>query len=283
MPTEPANTTPVTADAEDEPKGSGPTVRQAVLARLGTLPRHALSKPGWTIAVLSTIAFVIGLAQQWPEVFFGGHAVGQFVRNLAYALVGAVVFNWILVEIPAGRRKLLAYKRHEPALDYLVKFGPSLLAGYRGAAEKMNAAHSDPDAWDRESIMRCARSIYEVAPIYFGEERRRFLAIGIRGTQEFLDGMEPASYFLDLDVAVALALFPAERGLHQLQPPPSDLPDPWQRDAHIVWELLEASRSLYAALQECAPHIQIQVEQGNTLFPDGTTYFARLSDVSPQR
>jgi len=262
---------------------TGPSVKQAILARLRSFPRRALSKPGWTIAVLSAIAFVIEVAQQWPEAFIGGHAVGEFVRNLAYALVGAVVFNWILVEIPAGRRKLLAYKRHEPALDYLVKFGPGLLAGYRGAAEKVNAAHSDPAAWDRKSIMQCARSIYEVAPSYFGAERRKFLAVGIRGTQEFLDGMEPASYFLDLDVAVALALFPAERGLHQLQPPPRDLPDPWQRDAHIVWELLEASRSLYAALQECAPDIQIQVEQTNTLFPDGTTYFVRLSDVSPQK
>ncbi|RHW46379.1 hypothetical protein D1832_06005 [Dermacoccus abyssi] len=45
------------------------------------------------------------MAQRWHELFPGAHAVGEVVRNLAYALLGAVIFERIIVEMPARRRR----------------------------------------------------------------------------------------------------------------------------------------------------------------------------------
>ncbi|AMB41647.1 MULTISPECIES: hypothetical protein [Paenarthrobacter] len=39
----------------------------------------------WTILVLSCVALTIEVRQQWPEFFVPGHAIGEFIQNLAHA------------------------------------------------------------------------------------------------------------------------------------------------------------------------------------------------------
>ena len=235
-------------------------------------------RPVWTIVVLGVIALTIGVCQQWPEFFFPGHAIGEVVRNLAYTLIGAVLFNWILIEIPAQRRRRLAYPRHQLALQFLVQSGPLMLAWYRGAAQLLGAVERSPDAWDRPSLEKCVRSIFEKNPANFGQERRQLLAMQINAIQMSLDGIEAASYFLDPDVAVALALFPATKGFNQLQPPAAEDPEPWKRDVHIAWELIQASRRLYEALRSCAPDLELSVESGSAVV-NGSTWNVDLNDL----
>lgn len=240
--------------------------------------QKALLRPVWTIAGLGVIALAIEVCQYWPEFFLGGHAIGEFIRNLAYALIGAVLFNWVLIEIPSQRRRRLAYARHQLGFQLLVLMGPSMVAWYRGAAEITGAAERSPDAWDRSNLEACVRSIFEKAPTVFGEERRRLLAVQVSGVQLTLDGMEAASYFFDPDVAMALALFPGNKGLNQLQPPEAKDPDPWQRDVHIAWELLHASRQLYEALQVHAADLELNVEKGAVEL-NGITWPVDLNDL----
>lgn len=153
-----------------------------------------------------------------------------------------------------------------------------MIAFYRGMANLLKLEVSTLDAWDRTSIVKCVQSIYEKAPTVL-QERRTFLATQIKALQVALDGLEPATYFLDPDVAVALALFPAEKGLNQLQPPEPDDSEPWNREVHITWELLEASRRLYSALEACAPDLELNVESGCTSFKDGSTWHVCLKDL----
>ncbi|MDO5878089.1 MULTISPECIES: hypothetical protein [Paenarthrobacter] len=240
--------------------------------------QRALLRPVWTIIALGVIAFTIEVCQQWPEFFFPGHAIGEVVRNLAYALIGAVLFNWILIEIPAQRRRRIAYPRHRLAFQLLVQSGAHMLAYYRGAAHLLDAETRTLDAWNRETIEACVYSIYEKVPAIV-DERRQLLAVHIMGLQAALDGLEAATEFLDPDVAMALALFPAAKGFQQLQPPEASDPQPWQREAHIAWELLEGSRRLYQALQANAPQIDLEVEEGVVSFSYGSTWHVNLSDL----
>ncbi|MDQ0077912.1 hypothetical protein [Arthrobacter oryzae] len=240
--------------------------------------QRALLRPVWTIVVLGVIALTIEVCQQWPEFFFPGHAIGEVVRNLAYALIGAVLFNWILIEIPAQRRRRLAYVRHRLALQFLVQSGPLMLAWYRGAAQLLGATERSLDAWDRSSIEKYVRSIYEKTPTV-AQERRQLLGVAISGIQLSLDGLEAAADFFDPDVAVALSIFPAAKGIHQLQPPAAGDPEPWKRDVHIAWELLEGSRRLYDALLSSVPDLELNVEDGNVIFSDKSTWHVSLNEL----
>lgn len=230
------------------------------------------------LAALGAVSLTIEVCQQWPEFFFPGHAIGEFIRNLANALVAAVLFNWILVEIPAQRRRRLAYSRHLLALQLLTQSGPHSLAYYRGAADLVGADVTELDAWDTESIEGYVHAIYEKVPTII-HERRQLLGVQINALQLALEGLEPASYFLDPDVAVALALFPAEKGLNQLQPPEADDPEPWKREVHIAWSLLEASRRLYGALASCAPYLELEAEKGCVTMNNNKTWHVRLEDL----
>jgi hypothetical protein len=114
--------------------------------------------------------------------------------------------------------------------------------------------------------------------MYFGPQRAGLLANGIHGVQVTLDGMKASQFFFDADVAHALALFPGTVGLRQLQVA-RDASGfiPWQRDAHIVWELLEASRRLYPALRRSVPDISFSL--GLSQLSDGTVLQSQESDV----
>lgn len=260
----------------------GAARKAAFSGKAGSWLQRALLNPVWTIAALSFVALTIEVCQAWPEFFVPGHAIGEFVRNLAYALIGAVLFNWILIEIPAARRRRIAYHRHFLAFQVLVQIGPSMLAWYRLAAKRLGVTEGPLDAWSRSSLEGFVRAIYEAHPATVSAERRQMLTTAILGIQTSLDGLEPVTYFLDPDVAAALAHFPATKGLNQLQPPEATDPQPWQRDVHIAWELLEGARRLYAALRSCAPDLDLEVEGGEVSFPNySPTENPRLEDLVP--
>lgn len=69
------------------------------------LMRDVLDQPMHGLLPLSAVALGIEIGQYWSEWFPGAHAIGEYVRNLAYALIGALIFNWLIVEIPARRRR----------------------------------------------------------------------------------------------------------------------------------------------------------------------------------
>jgi hypothetical protein len=73
-----------------------------MLKRLAGHASELLPQPLRALLYLSAVAFGVELAQYVPEYFPGGHALGEIVRNLAYALIGAVVFQWLVVELPAS-------------------------------------------------------------------------------------------------------------------------------------------------------------------------------------
>ena len=241
--------------------------------------QRALLRPVWTLIVLAAVALTIEVCQQWPEFFFPGHAIGEFVRNLAYALIGAVLFNWILIEIPAQRRRRSAYLRNLQALKFLVQAGPLTLAWFRGAGKRLGLAEYEPDGWDQPSVTDYIREVYGKNVQSVTAERRKLLVVNIQAVQLMLDGLDSASYFLDSDVALALAHYPATKGLNQLQPPAADDPEPWNRDAHITWELLQASRRLNEALTANAPYLELDVETGSVKFSDGLTEGVRAADL----
>lgn len=258
--------------------GSPPEVPLLSSRTVGWL-QHALLRPVWTLIALAAVALTIEVCQQWPEFFFPGHAIGEFVRNLAYALIGAVLFNWILIEIPAQRRRRSAYSRNLQALKFLVQAGPLTLAWFRGAGKRLSLTEREPDGWDQSSLTNYVHDVYKKNVQQVSDERRKLLVVNIQAVQLMLDGLDSASYFFDSDVALALAHYPATKGINQLQPPAPDDPEPWKRDAHITWELLQASRRLNDALTANAPYLELDVETGGVTFSDGLTEGVRTDDL----
>lgn len=241
------------------------------------LVRDILDRPMRGLVPLLLLALGIELGQYWTELFPGGHAIGEFVRNLAYALIGALIFNWLIVEIPARRRRRAAYEYHKLDFETLLGLGPACIAQYR---------HFNPpgapvlDSWDKKSVWECAKRTAEHQPLHFAPQRAQLLAVSFQGVQMTLDGMKSSTFFFDPDVAHALALFPGTVGVRQLQVTQDNNGFiPWQRDAHIVWELLEASRRLYPALRRHVPDISFSI--GLMTLGDGTNLFSQESDLLP--
>jgi len=239
------------------------------------LGARLLDKPMRALIPLLVVALMIELGQYRHELIPGGHAVGELVRNLTYALMGALVFHWLIVEIPERRRRRAAYEYNRLGFETLLTAGAALIAQYR---HFQPPGEAEFDAWSQRSISARAKAIATHTPLYFGAQRADLLENVIYGVQVTLDGIKSAQIFFDPDVAHALALFPGTVGLRQLQV----LRDPggsisWQRDSHIVWELLEASRRLYPALRRSVPDISFNL--GQSELTDGTVVHSRESDV----
>ena len=64
-----------------------------MLKRFAGHASEFLQRPVRALLYLSAVALGVEFAQYVPEYFYGGHALGEIVRNLAYALIGAVVFQ----------------------------------------------------------------------------------------------------------------------------------------------------------------------------------------------
>ena len=227
------------------------------------------------LAPLVAVVLVAEFGQYWPEAVRGSHAIGEVVRNLAYALIGALIFNWIIVELPERRRRRAAYEYNKVAMEVLITVGAASIAEYRHLHPAGPAAL---DAWRRESVAGCARAIAALNPLYFGPERAGMLQTIIFGVRTALDGMKGVQLLLDADVAHALALFPSDVGLNQLQVTRDNRGHvPPERDAHIVWELLEGSRRLYRALRRNVPEMSLNL--GQSVLSDGTVVEALEADL----
>lgn len=181
---------------------------------MNILWRGLLDHPLRALGPLSAVALTFEVGQYWTEMFPGAHAFGEFVRNVAYALIGAVVFNWVIVEIPERRRRRSAYELNWLGLDLLVKLGPTLVASYRAA---LPGREDELNAWSKESIQGRAQLLGAPPAIFFGPSRVGLLNSSVLGVQLALDGMDSARFFFDPDVSHALALYPATKGYRQLQ------------------------------------------------------------------
>ncbi|MFD7307650.1 hypothetical protein [Promicromonospora sp. NPDC059942] len=222
--------------------------RQAVRVRSRalTLGESILSHPLLTLGILTAAALVLEIAQYRVEIVPGGHAVSVVVRNIVYGLIAAVIFEWLIVEIPGKRRSRATSEINYTSLMLLVNAGPLLLAHYR---------HYVPgvDSWDKESIKQAAQSIDASNPTFFSSERTGYVSTHIMGMHAALEDVRLCQGFLDVRVAQAIAYFPSKSGLRQIQVTPSANQSITPgRDYEIVWELLTASRRLYAALRESA-------------------------------
>ncbi|MBD5830952.1 hypothetical protein [Janibacter melonis] len=231
--------------------------------------RWLLDHPAQSIGGLLFLAFTIEVAQAWSEWLPGGHAVGEIVRNLAYALVGALLFNWLVVKIPDERRQRSAYQSHEMAFKVLVLSAVGPLGYFRGLLEGIGDALGEDlgevDAHDKARIWAAAETLRWHAPQVFSDHSDMFGTFGsaVMGAQVSLEGLAASTSFFHPDVAHALGTYPATTGLQQLQLPPADadLDLRVNRSAHIVWHLLEGGRRLVAALDEHAPYLDLEIDE----------------------
>lgn len=230
--------------------------------------RALVDRAGLSIFALCCLALFIEIAQEWPELAPGAHALGEVVRNLAYALIGALLFHWIVVQLPQARRERAAYEGHRAALQFLATIGGLLIANYRLMLSAHDAS-AQINAWDRKSIFDAAHAIakHDTQKMYNGSHFE-LMGMAVTGVQTSLDGMAPSMSFFNLEVAHALGLYPALKGLNQLQvPAPGEgvmsdagLAQLAHRSAHIVWELLEASRRLVGAFDATAPDFDLDLQ-----------------------
>ena len=246
--------------------------------RLLTKIRYLLVRPWWTLSGLVLIAAFIEFAQYWPEVIPGGHALGEIVRNLAYALIGAVIFHWAVVEYPDSRRRLRAYAHHELDLQLLAITGLGLLNQTRHYASVIGLKE-DVDAWDQVDVQRVCADVWRFAGPAYQRSRHAMLGFAVMGVSTALDGLARSSPFFDADVTQAIAQFPSTTGIHQLQLLAITDPDQALRDGHIVWELLEGARRLHRSLRASASYVDLKIEGANVEFPDGTRIYHRVEDL----
>lgn len=75
-----------------------------------------LDHPVRALVVLVPTALAIEFAQYHPEVVPGGHAVSELIRNITYGVIAAIIFEWLIVELPARRRRQATYEASEHQL-----------------------------------------------------------------------------------------------------------------------------------------------------------------------
>lgn len=207
-----------------------------------------LRRPLVVLSAMLGFVFAVELARYVPEFVPGGAAVGEVLRNLAYALIGATLFHWLIVELPARRRRRRSYEFHHFAFTNLLVWAPGLLVVYQDGAPKVG---KKLDAWDKMSLIEVARAMDAYQPEVFGPKRagllRNVVEIGVPGI--LADLASSASYF-DEEVNHALSQFPRQHGVTntlQVTTGGAGHVDP-DLDAHVVWTLLEAARRLYSEL-----------------------------------
>lgn len=215
-----------------------------------------------SILVLSVSVLTLEVAQAWPEIVPGGHVASVFSRSILYSLIAALIFNLVVIEIPRRRRSRIVYRFNEMAFTVLLSSGPTLLTAYREALPRSNGDNFD--AWSRESVRDRVRKIADTKPEFFNVKHRRLLMTQVMGVKVAIDGIRPAQAFLGEDVAHALAMFPSDEGVQQLQVQENaDGSVPWHSAAHIAWELTVAARRLNSALKKEAPEITVSLSTVN--------------------
>lgn len=220
-----------------------------------------------SIIVLSLIVLSLEVAQAWSEIVPGGHVASVFSRAILYSVIAALILNWIVIELPRRRRSRVIYRFNEMAFTMLLGFGPTFLVAYREAPPRVDG--DSFDVWSHDSVRARVGEIAASRPEFFDVQHRRLLSNAVMGVSKAIEGIRPGQAFLGEDVAHALAVFPSNEGFRQLQV--FENPDgsvPWENAAHITWELTEAARRLYSALQKEAPEISLSLSSVN--FSDGS-------------
>lgn len=225
--------------------------RRHTVVKFESWPTHGarfLQRPARALLILLAVVLGVELAQYVPEAFPGAHALGEVVRNLAYALIGAVVFHWLIVEIPARGLRRSTYEFHRMTFQTLLVAGPGLLRMYQDVAEHLG---EDLNIWEAPSLARMARKIDASAPdLAFGPARVSLLQPTVEiAIPRALADLSSSAAYLEPEVAHALSQFPRQDGITilQVRRTASGGVQP-EQDAHITWSLLEAARWLYLAL-----------------------------------
>lgn len=201
----------------------------------------------WVVAGLFVLAGSTELLQSVPEVLPIGHALGEVIRNLAYAIVGALIFQWLVVELPARELRRKTYDFNRQTFEVLLAAGPGLLEPYRQLARLTG---EELDVWSQEAVGKFATTT--MAPVLSSQADRVRLVrvITETGIPRALSQLSTSVAYMDPEVAHALSMFPRQDGLTpvlQVRETSAGGIEP-QQDVHIVWELLEAARRLYRAL-----------------------------------
>lgn len=257
--------------------------REESLERAG---QRVLRNPGKSVAVLLLVAFFVEFLQMWPQWIPGGHALGEVLRNLAYAIAAALLFHWIVVKIPEERRQRAAHESHAMAFKTLIVSGIGSLGQYRALLQLMSEMTGEKlaelDAHDRASVWAVAEETQRKFPGFLaqGSDHFALLHSAIMSVQVSLDGVAASLSFFHPEVARALGSFPAATGLQQLQIPPhdADLDLRMNRSAHITWELLQGARRLFAALDEHAPYLDLKIDAMTShITVNGKVYSGHMS------
>ncbi|MFD6444835.1 hypothetical protein ACFWEJ_07030, partial [Promicromonospora sp. NPDC060204] len=164
------------------------------------LLHHALAHPILAATALALIALIIEFAQYRPEFTPGAHAISEFTRNIMYGLIGALIFQWIIVDLPDRKRRRATYIAHTLSFETLLIGGRASLAMYR---HFQPSGSSKMDSWNEESVKQTALAIAQANPSFFHPHRAALMRNVILATQLALEDIRPSQAFLDPDVAQA--------------------------------------------------------------------------------
>lgn len=77
--------------------------------------------------LLFLAAMSVELLQSIPEIVPFGHALGEIIRNLGYALAAAYLFHFVMIELPQSERERLALRLCEPKILTIIEAPSSLV------------------------------------------------------------------------------------------------------------------------------------------------------------
>lgn len=230
--------------------GPAPTWRLKLSEGATSLVR----RPVLALVLLAGLALAIELAQATPEIVPGGHAIGEVVRNIAYGLIGALLFSWLVVEIPAQARRRSTYAALRMTFQVLLTVGPGLAEQYRTLAPGLTLPKPF-DPWDQTSFTEVVDAIKKAGVMEFPPIRAGLLESSVMGIERSLADLAPSISYLDEEVAHALSTFPRQSGISMLQVQKSPSGGVlFHSDVHITWTLLERARELYRALIEAGAY-----------------------------
>lgn len=103
-----------------------------MLSKLASKLSSLLARHPFCWFVILAISLVgIEFSRPLGEVAFGVHEASEVARNLLYALAGALIFNWLLVDLPRRRVEFNAYTANFDQLTILATKMPHFVSQAR--------------------------------------------------------------------------------------------------------------------------------------------------------